>query len=566
MIANVVDNNTKWENNNLDITLAPDFKLSFYGPSWGDNFVLQLQSMSKVENLIHLGQWQYWWWFWFAFPWAYYNGFFNKLLRQKNVQFLLTIVSSLRPHGKFGDFVACIIPIAWVVNILVNSNYILRLTEWQDESTLFTIRVRGRQWYWVYRYEFKHLLDLLTIPKNLGNGRWVSEGFGVTESSSLYAYTLYSRGINYVALNNFWEEHVSSQVRKDINQLPQIKATIRSNDVLNSTGQGEDDLQQVIVDEDYASKASWLDFSISSDTYLTTAIKSQNNSNDLKIITNNEPLAIANSLIYLLKDAVKVKSTLYDNETSTAINNINDSFYERNIKQNQSTIKFTRIEVMNDSSSLLKFKLKINNINSTVTKDIQTNPLPTIKQKRYQIARLFSISSKVDYLTGGKNLKHILTLNPLLNSNHLLNLEYLDYITSYNLMKKIKNSVSTLPFQITKRLLRTKKTLMLPSHTPISIITNSYDVVHSWFLPGLGIKLDCVPGKSTHNTLFIDYAGFYYGQCAEVCGRYHHHMPIRICASLFEYFLLWWNHFGLFKILKTPYSDIGAPYVNEFSW
>jgi len=56
-------------------------------------------------------------------------------------------VSSLRPHGKFGDFVACIIPIAWVVNILVNSNYILRLTEWQDESTLFTIRVRGRQWY-----------------------------------------------------------------------------------------------------------------------------------------------------------------------------------------------------------------------------------------------------------------------------------------------------------------------------------------------------------------------------------------------------------------------------------
>jgi len=57
--------------------------------------------------------------------------------------------------------------------------------------------------------------------------------------------------------------------------------------------------------------------------------------------------------------------------------------------------------------------------------------------------------------------------------------------------------------------------------------------------------MDCIPGRSTHHTIHIDHAGFYYGQCAEICGRFHHHMPIRICALPFEHFILWWYHYGL---------------------
>ena len=93
-----------------------------------------------------------------------------------------------------------------------------------------------------------------------------------------------------------------------------------------------------------------------------------------------------------------------------------------------------------------------------------------------------------------------------------------------------------------------KRTLVLPAHINITVITNSYDVVHSWFIPGLGLKLDCVPGRSTHHTLYIDNVGFYYGQCAEICGRYHHHMPIRICALPFEQFLVWWHKKGLARL------------------
>jgi heme/copper-type cytochrome/quinol oxidase subunit 2 len=117
-------------------------------------------------------------------------------------------------------------------------------------------------------------------------------------------------------------------------------------------------------------------------------------------------------------------------------------------------------------------------------------------------------------------------------------------------------------------MLRTKRTLVIPAHVNITAITNSYDVIHSWFIPGLGLKMDCIPGRSTHHTFYVDNVGFYYGQCAEVCGRYHHHMPIRICALPFDHFLLWWHHFGAPKFIPNNFSkktsiDYG---LRKYSW
>jgi heme/copper-type cytochrome/quinol oxidase subunit 2 len=91
----------------------------------------------------------------------------------------------------------------------------------------------------------------------------------------------------------------------------------------------------------------------------------------------------------------------------------------------------------------------------------------------------------------------------------------------------------------------------LPAHTNLTLITNSFDVIHSWFIPGLGLKMDCIPGRSTHHSFYIDNVGFYYGQCAEICGRYHHHMPIRVCALPFEHFLIWWHTFGLPRLMTN---------------
>jgi cytochrome c oxidase subunit 2 len=71
----------------------------------------------------------------------------------------------------------------------------------------------------------------------------------------------------------------------------------------------------------------------------------------------------------------------------------------------------------------------------------------------------------------------------------------------------------------------------------------------------LGVKLDCVPGRSTHHTFYVDSIGFYFGQCAEICGRFHHHMPIKICALPFEHFLVWWNTFGISKVTMLDFNS-----------
>ncbi len=48
----------------------------------------------------------------------------------------------------------------------------------------------------------------------------------------------------------------------------------------------------------------------------------------------------------------------------------------------------------------------------------------------------------------------------------------------------------------------------------------SSDVIHSWWVPSLGGKVDAVPGYTTY-TWFKAQPGAYHGQCAQLCGRNH---------------------------------------------
>ena len=163
----------------------------------------------------------------------------------------------------------------------------------------------------------------------------------------------------------------------------------------------------------------------------------------------------------------------------------------------------------------------------------------TLKQKRYKKKKI--IPSRIKYYSdgeGNKTRRIRYSGKPILIDNKIFSDNLEDPTIQYRMLKKNKIRHDLIPVTLARRILRTKKTLVLPAHVNITLITNSYDIVHSWFVPGLGIKLDCVPGRSTHHTFFIDNVGFYYGQCAEICGRYHHHMPIRVCALPFEHFLV----------------------------
>jgi len=80
------------------------------------------------------------------------------------------------------------------------------------------------------------------------------------------------------------------------------------------------------------------------------------------------------------------------------------------------------------------------------------------------------------------------------------------------------------------RLLETDTTVFLPIKTHIQLLVTSEDVIHSWAVPSLGIKIDCVPGRLNQVSVFIKRSGLFYGQCSEICGINHGFMPIKVAG------------------------------------
>lgn len=78
------------------------------------------------------------------------------------------------------------------------------------------------------------------------------------------------------------------------------------------------------------------------------------------------------------------------------------------------------------------------------------------------------------------------------------------------------------------RLLEVDNNLLLPFSSKIQIIVTSEDVLHSWALPNLGIKIDAVPRRLNSIILNSIYPRKYYGQCSEICGINHSFIPISV--------------------------------------
>jgi len=79
-------------------------------------------------------------------------------------------------------------------------------------------------------------------------------------------------------------------------------------------------------------------------------------------------------------------------------------------------------------------------------------------------------------------------------------------------------------------LLDVDKPLVVPVHTKIRFIIVGGDVIHSWWVPALGWKMDAIPGIANAAWTNIKEPGVYRGQCAELCGQDHGFMPIVVKA------------------------------------
>nr|YP_009735169.1 cytochrome c oxidase subunit II [Acropyga panamensis]QBG38668.1 cytochrome c oxidase subunit II [Acropyga panamensis] len=89
------------------------------------------------------------------------------------------------------------------------------------------------------------------------------------------------------------------------------------------------------------------------------------------------------------------------------------------------------------------------------------------------------------------------------------------------------------------RLLDVDNRCILPFKYPTRILTTSMDVIHSWTVPSLGIKMDSTPGRLNQSLLLMNRPGLYFGQCSEICGMNHSFMPIVIESINFIQFKTW---------------------------
>nr|NP_945216.1 cytochrome c oxidase subunit II [Haemaphysalis flava]QAX90620.1 cytochrome c oxidase subunit II [Haemaphysalis flava]QPM99852.1 cytochrome c oxidase subunit II [Haemaphysalis flava]UNO53821.1 cytochrome c oxidase subunit 2 [Haemaphysalis flava]BAD03985.1 cytochrome oxidase II [Haemaphysalis flava] len=78
------------------------------------------------------------------------------------------------------------------------------------------------------------------------------------------------------------------------------------------------------------------------------------------------------------------------------------------------------------------------------------------------------------------------------------------------------------------RLLDTDNNLVIPFNTTIKFLITSADVIHSWTVPSLSIKMDAVPGRLNQAFSFSKRPGLFFGQCSEICGANHSFMPISL--------------------------------------
>ena len=89
------------------------------------------------------------------------------------------------------------------------------------------------------------------------------------------------------------------------------------------------------------------------------------------------------------------------------------------------------------------------------------------------------------------------------------------------------------------RLLDVDNKLIVPVDCHIRLIVTGADVIHSFAVPSLGLKLDGVPGRLNQVSFLAERPGTFYGQCSEICGVWHGFMPIVVEAVSSQDFLIW---------------------------
>nr|ALO76570.1 cytochrome c oxidase subunit 2 [Melyridae sp. 'Dasytidae' GENSP01] len=91
------------------------------------------------------------------------------------------------------------------------------------------------------------------------------------------------------------------------------------------------------------------------------------------------------------------------------------------------------------------------------------------------------------------------------------------------------------------RLLDVDNRIIIPFKSQIRMLVSAADVIHSWTIPSMGVKIDATPGRLNQIGFTSSRTGLFYGQCSEICGANHSFMPIVLESISPYYFIKWLN-------------------------
>jgi cytochrome c oxidase subunit 2 len=120
--------------------------------------------------------------------------------------------------------------------------------------------------------------------------------------------------------------------------------------------------------------------------------------------------------------------------------------------------------------------------------------------------------------------------------------EYSDYISTVGKISFDSYMIPEAELTLGQlRLLEVDNSVVLPMGVYIRVNVTAADVLHSWAVPSLGIKIDAVPHRINSGIIFLQRTGVFYGQCSEICGVNHGFMPIVVKSVSVDNYLDWVN-------------------------
>nr|YP_009470624.1 cytochrome c oxidase subunit II [Mycopsylla proxima]AVF97059.1 cytochrome c oxidase subunit II [Mycopsylla proxima] len=132
-------------------------------------------------------------------------------------------------------------------------------------------------------------------------------------------------------------------------------------------------------------------------------------------------------------------------------------------------------------------------------------------------------------------------MNPMITIKIIAHQWFWSY--EYNDFNKIEFESYMNPSSI-MRFLEVDNSTPIPINCQIRFIITSLDVIHSWTIPSLGIKMDATPGRLNQISMISNKSGSFFGQCSEICGMNHSFMPIAIDSIPIKYFISWIKSFN----------------------